>query len=81
MRRYEPKRRRKLCKIYSRNSGAVNASGSDTRGFCAAPAHALVEAAALVHSGTFDHVVVVAGGSTAKLGMNGKDHVRQDILY
>ncbi len=60
-------------------AGAVNASGSDTRGFCAAPVHALVEASALVHSGTFDHVVVVAGGSTAKLGMNGKDHVRQDI--
>ena len=30
---------------------AINASGSDTRSFCAAPTHALIEAAALVKSG------------------------------
>lgn len=59
--------------------GAVNATGSDTRGFCAAPTHALIQAAALVKSGTYDNVVIVAGGATAKLGMNGKDHVKKDI--
>src|SRR5690606_14599445 len=53
----------------------VNATGSDVRAFCAAPAHALVQAAGLVQAGIYDNVVVVAGGATAKLGMNGKDHV------
>jgi len=59
--------------------GANNATGSDTRGFCAAPTHALIEAAALVQSGTYDNVAIVAGGATAKLGMNGKDHVKKDM--
>ncbi|KAB3530192.1 glycine/sarcosine/betaine reductase complex component C subunit beta [Alkaliphilus serpentinus] len=59
--------------------GAVNATGSDTRGFCAAPVHALIQASALVQSGTFENVVVVAGGAVAKLGMNGKDHVKKDM--
>ena len=59
--------------------GATNATGSDTRGFCAAPTHALIQAASLVQAGTFDNVVVVAGGATAKLGMNGKDHVKKDL--
>ncbi len=59
--------------------GAVNATGSDTRGFCAAPTHALIEAAALVKAGVYENVVLVAGGATAKLGMNGKDHVKKDM--
>lgn len=59
--------------------GAVNATGSDTRAFCAAPAHALIQAAALVKAEVYDNVVVVAGGATAKLGMNGKDHVKKEI--
>lgn len=32
-------------------AGLVNASGSDLRGFCAAPAHAMIEAASLVKPG------------------------------
>lgn len=60
-------------------AGFVNASGSDIRGFCAAPTHALIDAASLVGAGTFKNVVVVAGGCTAKLGMNGKDHVKKDL--
>lgn len=59
--------------------GCLNATGSDTRGFCAAPAHAIVEAAALVQAGIYKNVVVVAGGSSAKLGMNSKDHVKKGI--
>ena len=39
----------------------ANATGSDTRGFCAAPVHAMVLAAGLVKSGIFKNVVVVAG--------------------
>ncbi len=59
--------------------GAVNATGSDTRGFCAAPVHALIQAASLVKAGTYKNVVIVAGGATAKLGMNGKDHVKKEL--
>jgi len=59
--------------------GCVNATGSDTRGFCAAPVHALVSAAALVQSGVYKNVVVVAGGSSAKLGMNAKDHIKKGV--
>jgi len=60
-------------------SGALNATGSDTRGFCAAPTHALISAASLVKAGTYKNVVIVAGGATAKLGMNGKDHVKKEL--
>ncbi|MBS5957162.1 MAG: glycine reductase [Clostridiales bacterium] len=68
-----------FAKAASEIAGLVNATGSDVRGFCAGPAHALLHAAALVKSGTFKHVVVAAGGSTAKLGMNGKDHVNKNM--
>ncbi|MBS3970024.1 MAG: glycine reductase [Clostridia bacterium] len=59
--------------------GCVNATGSDTRGFCAAPVHALIEAASLVQAGVYKNVVVLAGGATAKLGMNGKEHVAKKL--
>ena len=60
-------------------AGRKNATGSDARGFCAGPSHAMVEAAALVKSGAYKNVVVVGGGCTAKLGMNGKDHVKKGL--
>ncbi len=59
--------------------GCNSATGSDVRGFCAAPAHAMTLAAALVKSGIFKNVMVVAGGAVAKLGMNGRDHVKQNM--
>ncbi len=68
-----------FAKAIAEMAGLVNATGSDTRGFCAAPAHALVLAASLVQAGTYKKVMVVSGGSTAKLGMNGKDHVKKDM--
>ncbi|MCR8746669.1 glycine/sarcosine/betaine reductase complex component C subunit beta [Romboutsia lituseburensis] len=60
-------------------AGYNNATGSDTRGFCAAPTHALIQAAALVKSGVYKNVVVVAGGASAKLGMNAKDHIKKGL--
>ncbi len=60
-------------------AGLQNTTGSDARGFCAGPSHALIEAAALVESGAYDCVVVTAGGCTAKLGMNGKDHIKKGM--
>ena len=58
-------------------AGLNNATGCDVRGFCAGPTHAFINAASLIKAGTHKHVVVVAGGCTAKLGMNGKDHVKK----
>ncbi|MBP1925540.1 betaine reductase [Sedimentibacter acidaminivorans] len=60
-------------------AGLVNSTGSDVRGFCAAPTHALIVAASLVKAGTYKNVIVSAGGCTAKLGMNGKDHVKKGL--
>ena len=59
--------------------GCVNATGSDTRSFCAGPVHAMVEASALVQSGIYKNVVVLAGGASAKLGLNAKDHVKKGL--
>lgn len=59
--------------------GCINATGHDIRGFCAAPTHSLISAASLVQAETHDNVVIVAGGATAKLGMNGKSHVEKDL--
>ena len=60
-------------------AGLTHATGSDCRGFCAGPAHAIIEAASLVAAGAYRTVVVTAGGCTAKLGMNGKDHVKKGL--
>ena len=68
-----------MAKASAEIAGYVGATGSDLRAFCAAPAHAIIHAAALVKSGTYKNVIVAAGGSTAKLGMNGKDHVKKDL--
>ncbi|MCT4607403.1 MAG: glycine/sarcosine/betaine reductase complex component C subunit beta [Marinisporobacter sp.] len=68
-----------FAKAIAECAGAINATGSDTRGFCAAPTHALIQAASLVKAGTYENVVIVAGGATAKLGMNGKDHVKKEL--
>jgi len=68
-----------LAKASAEIVGFTGATGFDVRGFCAAPVHAIITAAGLVKSGTYKHVVVTAGGSTAKLGMNGKDHVKKGL--
>jgi betaine reductase len=58
-----------LAKAICEATGLGNASGCDVKAFCAAPVHALVQAGALVEAGVHELVVVVAGGSLAKLGM------------
>ena len=60
-------------------AGLENASGADMRGFCAAPAHTIIAAASLVASGAYNCVAVTSGGCTAKLGMNGKDHLKKGM--
>jgi hypothetical protein len=59
-------------------AGFSHASGADVRAFCAAPVHAMIMAASLVKAGTYKTVAVTAGGCTAKLGMNSKDHVKKE---
>lgn len=59
--------------------GLKGATGIDMRGFCAGPTHSLINAAALVQSGIHRNVLVIAGGATAKLGMNGKDHIKKEL--
>lgn len=68
-----------FAKAAAEMAGLNNATGSDIRGFCAGPTHALIQAASLVKSGVFKNVIVCAGGSTAKLGMNGKDHLNKGL--
>ena len=58
-----------MAKAIGEMCGCARASGMDVKNFCAAPASALVTAGALVMSGLYERVVVVAGGSLAKLGM------------
>ncbi|HSE81589.1 MAG TPA: glycine/sarcosine/betaine reductase complex component C subunit beta [Gaiellaceae bacterium] len=58
-----------LAKAIAEQAGCRDASGSDVKAFCCGPVHALVVAGSLVASGVYPRVVVVAGGSLAKLGM------------
>jgi hypothetical protein len=60
-------------------TGLINATGSDTRSFCAGPIHGVVQAASLVKAGTFNKVIVVAGGATAKLAMNAIKHIEKGL--
>lgn len=60
-------------------SGIINATGADIRSFCSGPVHGMVCAAALVQAGIYKNVIVVGGGSVAKLGMNGRDHVKKGL--
>jgi len=66
-----------FAKSIAEMTGLVNAGGCDVRAFCAGPTHALIHAASLVEAGVYDNVLVVAGGATAKLGMNGRDHMKK----
>jgi hypothetical protein len=68
-----------LAKAIAEQAGCVNASGSDVKAFCCGPVHALVVAGSLVASGVYPRVVVVAGGSLAKLGMKFSGALRHDV--
>ena len=68
-----------FAKAIAEFSGLSNANGCDVRGFCAGPAHAILQAASLVKAGVFNNIVVVGGGAVAKLGMNSKDQVAKDM--
>ncbi|HET9001367.1 MAG TPA: glycine/sarcosine/betaine reductase complex component C subunit beta [bacterium] len=64
-----------LAKAIGELAGIRTAGGADVKAFCAGPVHALIIAASLVASGVHRRVVVVAGGSLAKLGMKFLGHL------
>ena len=68
-----------LAKAVAEAAGLTEASGADVKNFCAAPVPGLVMASALVGSGVFNRVAVVAGGSLAKLGMKFQGHLSHDL--
>ncbi|MGH3045496.1 MAG: DUF5940 domain-containing protein, partial [Gaiellaceae bacterium] len=68
-----------LAKAIAEQAGCINASGSDVKAFCCGPVHALVVAGSLVASGVYPRVVVVAGGSLAKLGMKFSGALRHGV--
>jgi hypothetical protein len=68
-----------MSKAMAEMTGCVNATGNDTRAFCCAPNHAIINAAGLVGAGIFDNVVVAGGGCMAKLGMKSSAHLKHDM--
>jgi hypothetical protein len=68
-----------LAKAIAEDVGCVNASGCDTKAFCAGPMYAMVHGASLVQSGVARKVAVVAGGSLAKLGMKFESHLKKNM--
>ncbi len=68
-----------LSKAVGEVVGCINATGSDIKAFCSAPVHALVIASAMVSSGLHDKIVVLGGGSQAKMGMKFQGHLRNGV--
>jgi len=68
-----------LAKAVAEWAGCARATGSDVKAFCCGPMHALMLAGALVRSGLYDDVVVLAGGSLAKLGMKFQGHLKHGM--
>jgi len=68
-----------LAKAMAEDAGIGGAAGFDVKAFCASTLYAVFDAAALVHAGVFPRVLVVAGGSLAKLGMKYRAHLAKEM--
>ena len=68
-----------LSKAIGEMCHCINATGHDIKAFCAAPLHAILDAASLVEAGVFNHVVVVGGGCLAKIGMKYSSHLKHQM--
>jgi len=68
-----------LAKAIAEAAGLRRATGFDVKSFCASTLYGVVNAAALIQAGMFSRVVVVAGGSLAKLGMKYRAHVAKEM--
>jgi hypothetical protein len=68
-----------LAKAIGEMGNCRNATGHDIRAFCAAPIHAILDAAGLVEAGIYKNVVVVGGGCLAKIGMKYAAHLKNNM--
>lgn len=68
-----------LAKAMAELAGLPNAGGADVKAFCCAPVHALVLGGSLIAAGVQGNVVVVGGGSLAKLGMKFRGALAHDM--
>lgn len=68
-----------LSKAIGEMCHCLNATGHDIKAFCAAPLHALLDAASMVEAGIFKNVVVVGGGCLAKIGMKYSGHLKRPM--
>ncbi|NNG46498.1 MAG: glycine reductase [Deltaproteobacteria bacterium] len=68
-----------LARAIGEMAGCNNATSCDVKSFCVGPHYGILHAAALVKSGLFKKVAVVAGGSLAKLGMKFQGHLDKDM--
>jgi len=66
-------------KSVAAHAGCVNASGSDVKAFCCGPAHSIVIASSLVQAGVYKNVVIIGGGSVAKLGMKYAGNLKHNM--
>jgi betaine reductase len=68
-----------LAKAIAEAAGLGRATGFDVKSFCASTLYGVFNAAAMIQAGIFSRVVVVAGGSLAKLGMKYRAHVAKEM--
>jgi glycine/sarcosine/betaine reductase complex component C subunit beta len=68
-----------LSKAMAEMAELPNADGVDVKAFCCAPVHATVIGGALVQAGVQENVVIVGGGSLAKLGMKFRGALAHDM--
>jgi glycine/sarcosine/betaine reductase complex component C subunit beta len=68
-----------LAKAIAEAAGLGRATGFDVKSFCASTLYGVFNAAAMIQAGIFPRVVVVAGGSLAKLGMKYRAHVAKEM--
>ncbi len=68
-----------LSKAIAESAGLTRVTGFDLKAFCASTLYAMFNAAAMIHAGVFSRVVVVAGGSLAKLGMKHRAHLAKEM--
>src|SRR5262249_55117155 len=68
-----------LAKAAAEWAGCTRATGTDVKAFCCAPMHALMLAGTLVRAGVQHDVIVLAGGSLAKLGMKFQGHLKHGM--
>ncbi len=68
-----------LARAIGEMAGCSNATSCDVKSFCVGPNYAIMHGAALVKAGLFKNVVVVGGGSLAKLGMKFQGHLKNNM--